>query len=40
MDKLLDTTVKDIRQLNLTETEKVCLFAVAFFSDGKLAYKV
>ncbi|KAI6182736.1 Zinc finger and Nuclear hormone receptor domain containing protein [Aphelenchoides bicaudatus] len=33
MEKLLDGVVKDICQLNMTETEKICLFAVAFFSD-------
>jgi hypothetical protein len=36
MEKLLDVVVKDIRQLRLTDTEKVCLFAIAFFSDGNL----
>lgn len=35
MEKMLDTVVKDIRQLKMTETEKACLFAIAFFSDGK-----
>jgi hypothetical protein len=36
MDKMLDTVVKEIRTLKLSETEKICLFTIAFFSDGKL----
>jgi hypothetical protein len=33
MDRMLDAAVKDIRALKLTDTERVCLFAIAFFSD-------
>lgn len=36
MDKLLDA-VKEMRKLCLTEIERICLFAIAFFSNGKFA---
>lgn len=35
VDKMLDTVIKDIRALKLTSTEKICLFAIAFFFEGE-----
>jgi hypothetical protein len=36
MEKMLDSVVKEIRVLQMTDVERMCLFVIALFSDGNL----